>query len=168
MPLANWQNVLSKLPEGLLWHVQLFNTALKTLAARQEQKRLMKPNIGLPSNQLTLALLSQYSSSTGMYLTCREFEINASGKHCTMPFLCTYTGIWLQQITGGSMKNEKDSKVCSFFHGLLVIGSMDCGKKPKFTLQSIAHTSRIIRNLNVINLNKLTLNSSNRESPIGV
>ena len=65
-PLANWQNVLSELPEGHTWNDEAFETALKSFAlkycsktTRQEQKRFMKRNVGLPSDQLTAALLSR-------------------------------------------------------------------------------------------------------------
>ena len=60
-PLANWQNVLSELPEGHSWNKEAFKTALKycSMMARQEQKRFMKRYVGLPSDQLTEALLSQ-------------------------------------------------------------------------------------------------------------
>jgi hypothetical protein len=52
-------------PDGHSWDEEAFKTALKSFAlkycgttARQEQKRFMKRNVGLPSNQLTSALLS--------------------------------------------------------------------------------------------------------------
>jgi hypothetical protein len=59
-PVSNWQNVLSELPENHHWNDKALKTALKycSTRARQEQKRFMKRNVGLPSNQLTSALLS--------------------------------------------------------------------------------------------------------------
>ena len=65
-PLANWQNVLSALPEGHSWTEKSFDDALMSLAlkycstsARQEQKGFMKRRLGLPNNYLTATLLNR-------------------------------------------------------------------------------------------------------------
>jgi hypothetical protein len=64
-PLSNWQNVLVQLPEDHIWDENLFQEPLCAFVPNycssmvyQEQKRLMKRHLGLPSRQITTTLLS--------------------------------------------------------------------------------------------------------------
>jgi hypothetical protein len=105
---AKWQNVLSKLPEGNLCNDGSFKTALKlfalkccSLTARQEQKCFMKHSLGLPCNQLMLALLCQLQpfNKNLPYLP----EVGNSTPMTTRKYCTT---LFLQPITNGSTKTK--------------------------------------------------------------
>jgi hypothetical protein len=134
-PLSNWQNVLSELPDGHSWDEEAFNTALKSFAlkycsntARQEQKRFMKHNVGLPSNQLTSALLSRlqqfnrylpYLPGVGNKFDpndIREMLYNALPTYIHTK-IATADYKWFDDA-------KTDSEVSSYFDRLLVIGLM--------------------------------------------
>jgi hypothetical protein len=141
-PLSNWQNVLLELPESHQWNDAAFKTALKSFAlkccsttARQVRKRFMKHNVGLPSNQLTLALLSQLQQFNRYlpYLpgvrnkfdpdVIREMLYNALPAY-VHTIIATANYKWFDD-TGNK------SEVNSYFDRLLVISSVARGKKSK-------------------------------------
>jgi hypothetical protein len=148
-PLANWQNVLSELPDGHSWDEEAFKTALKSFAlkycstmARHEQKCFMKRNVGLPSDQLTSALLSQlqqfnrylpYLPGVGNKFNpdnIREMLYNVLPGY-VHTIIATADYKWFDD-------TKTDSEVSSYFDRLLVIGSMARGEKPKPAHQLVA------------------------------
>jgi hypothetical protein len=148
-PLVNWQNVLSELPDNHSWDEEAFETVLKSFAlkycstmARHEQKRFMKGNVGLPSNQLTSALLSplQQFNRYLPYLPgignkfdpddIREMLYNALPAY-VHTIIATADYKWFDD-------TKTDSELSSYFHRLLVIASIACGEKPKPAHQSVA------------------------------
>jgi hypothetical protein len=132
--------VLSQSPEDHIWDKNLFQEALCAFAlnycssmARQEQKRFMKRNLGLPSGQMTTTLLSRIQKfnrylphllGTGNKFDAddiREMVYNALPKYVhTMIVTSDYK--WYD-------KNKSDAKVCAYFDCLLVIIALAQGKK---------------------------------------
>jgi len=153
-PLANWQNVLSGLPEGHAWTEQSYEDAMQAFAlqycsatARQEQKRFMKHNLGLPTDQLTTTLLARirqfnrylpYLPGTGNKFDpgdIREMLYNS---------LPTYIHTIIATSDYKWYDGEKtDTEVCSYFDCLLVIDSMARGEinKPEQRKQDVTKFS---------------------------
>jgi hypothetical protein len=126
-PLANWQYVLS----------EPFKTALKycSTTARQEQKCFMKRNVGLPSNQLTSALLSRLQQFN-RYLPYLPGVGNKFNPNNIRMMLYNALPAYVHTIIATANykwfdDTKTNSEVRSYFDRLLVISSMAHGEKPK-------------------------------------